>query len=271
MDVTGYAFVTGGGNGIGEACCLLFAEGGAAGVLVADLDHEAAQKTVAKAKAVASNPDFKAEAIHIDVSVEESVKNAVAHMVQSFGRVDYCVHSAGIPSRTWLPVSSASFAEFQELNKVHVLGTFLVISSVSAAMASQDPKPVDAASPERGVTRGSIVNLASVCGLATPANMIQYNAAKHGTVGIAKTSAIDLAPLGIRVNCVCPNWIRTPMLYQAMETYPPLNEETIAAGTPMARIGTPKEVAQSVMFFCSSWSSYVTGQTLAVDGGLMIF
>lgn len=90
--------------------------------------------------------------------------------------------------RSYQPISKASFAEFQELLRVHVHGTFLVTSLISAAMASQEPKQVDASIPQRGSVRGTIVNLASVTALVTPPNIVQYNAAKHAVLGITRTA-----------------------------------------------------------------------------------
>ncbi|KAI1769736.1 hypothetical protein F4818DRAFT_315515 [Hypoxylon cercidicola] len=271
IDPTGNAFVTGGGSGIGKACCLLFAEQGVRGLLVADLNLETAKQTVAEANTVATNSAFRAEAIQMDVSVEESVKHGVEHMVKSFGRIDYCVNSAGIPPRSGEPVASANFLEFQDLNRVHVNGTFLVNSAVSAAMASQEPKPVDTSSPERGVVRGSIVNMASAASLITPPNMIQYSTAKFAVHGITKSAAIDNAPLGIRVNCLCPTYTETPLLRQTMEDIPALNDGTALIGIPMQRVATAKEVAHSAIFLCSTWSSFITGHGLVIDGGMTIF
>ncbi|KAI5921030.1 hypothetical protein F4810DRAFT_679830 [Camillea tinctor] len=270
MDTKGYAFITGGGSGIGKACAMLFAELGTSGILIADLNLEAAQETASEATAVASNPNFRAETVHLDVSDEESVANAVQQMVKLFGRIDYSVHCAGIPVRSYEPVSNASFPEFQDLIRVHVHGTFLVTRAVSAAMKSQEPVPVDSSSPDRGITRGSIVNLASVTADITPANMVQYNAAKHAVQGITKTAAVENGPLGTRVNCICPTWIETSMYRQTMEVIPPLNEQTAVAPIPMGRVGTAKEVAQSAIFLCSSWSSFMTGHSLVLDGGMTI-
>ncbi|XXH05980.1 hypothetical protein Hte_012425 [Hypoxylon texense] len=259
------------GSGIGKACSLLFAEQGVRGLLVADLNLESAQSTVAEATAAATNSDFKAEAIHIDVTLEASVKQAVEHMVKSFGRIDYCVHSAGISLRTSRPVVSASLLEFQDLNRVHVQGTFLVTSAVSAAMAAQEPKPVDASSPERGVVRGSIVNMASIAALIAAPNMVQYTTAKFAVVGITKTAAIENAPLGIRVNCLCPTWTETPLMRQTVAAIAAPDDQALLNDIPMQRIGTAKEVAQSAIFLCSTWSSFITGLALPIDGGMTIF
>ncbi|KAI1098586.1 NAD(P)-binding protein [Jackrogersella minutella] len=270
MDITGNAFVTGGGSGIGKATCLALAIEGARGVLVADIDLKTAESTVAEAKTVASNPSFQAQAIHIDVTLEESVKNAVEHMVKSFGRIDYCVHCAGIPPQTFLSVAEASFAEFQTLLSVHVNGTFLVTSKSLAVMKTQDLKQIDVNSPRLGGTRGSIIILGSVTSLFPPQHMVQYSTSKHAVLGISRTAALENAPLGIRVNCICPTWIDTPMLDQAMKTIPSINSQSVLVGVPMNRIGMPKEVANAAIFLCSPRSSFITGVALPVDGGMTI-
>ncbi|KAI6081390.1 hypothetical protein F4821DRAFT_26994 [Hypoxylon rubiginosum] len=270
IDTTGHAFVTGGGSGIGKACVLLFAELGIRGIVVADLNLETAQTTVAEATAAATNSDFRAEAIQMDVSLEESVKSGVEHMVKSFGRIDYCVHSAGITIQSSNPVAT-SFSEFQLLDRVNVHGTFLVTKAVAAAMALQEPKPVDTSSPERGIVRGSIVNMASIAAVITPPSMVQYISAKFAVNGITKSAAIENAPLGIRVNCLCPTWTETPLYRKTMDIIPQLNDETSTTGIPMQRIATTKEVAQSAVFMCSTWSSFITGHALAIDGGMSLF
>lgn len=145
----------------------------------------------------------------MDVSLEESVKSGVEHMVKSFGRIDYCVHSAGV-SVVWTSLAlffvffcsristkitiqssnpvATSFSEFQLLDRVNVHGTFLVTKAVAAAMALQEPKPVDTSSPERGIVRGSIVNMASIAAVITPPSMVQYISAKFAVNGITKSA-----------------------------------------------------------------------------------
>ncbi|OTB07644.1 hypothetical protein M426DRAFT_317947 [Hypoxylon sp. CI-4A] len=270
MDITGNAFVTGGASGIGRASCLAFAKDGAKGLLVADLNLKGAQEVVAEAKALATNPEFRAEAIQIDVADEESVKKVVAHTVQSFGRIDYSLHSAGISIKTYQAVGDAPFDEFKSTLNVHVHGTFLVTSYITKAMKAQELKPVDPAVPQLGGTRGSIVNLGSVTSLFPPPNMVQYTTSKHAVLGITKTAAVDNAPHGIRVNCLCPGWIETPMLRETIDIIPPLNDETITIGTPMNRVGLAKEVADSVIFLSSPRASFITGIELPIDGGMCI-
>ncbi|KAM4060149.1 short chain dehydrogenase [Hirsutella rhossiliensis] len=193
MDITGYALVTGGASGIGRACCLAFAKDGARGILVADLNLEGAQQTAAEAKDVATNPKFRAEAIHANVSNEESVKAAIDHAIKSFGRIDYGVHSAGISGGTFDPIAEASFVDFKHLIDVNVNGTFLFNSLLSAAMKVQEPRQVG--DPARGTTRGSIVNLASVSSFMAVPNMVQYTTCKHAIIGLTKTAGEHLETL----------------------------------------------------------------------------
>ncbi|KAI2465472.1 NAD(P)-binding protein [Annulohypoxylon bovei var. microspora] len=215
MDITGNVFVAGGGSGIGKATCVALAKENASGILVVDIDLKSAEATVAEATA----------AISVNVSIEEPVKKAVARMVQSFGHIDYCVHCAGI----------------------HVHGTFLVTSQISAAMKTQELKQIDAANPQAGGTHRSIVNLGSVASLFAP----------HAVLAIYKTAAIDDASFGIRVNCISPTWVDTPMLYKTIGVTPGLDTKIILT-------------ADAVLFLCSPRSSFITRIALPADGDITI-
>ncbi|KAI0385251.1 NAD(P)-binding protein [Hypomontagnella monticulosa] len=278
MDITGNAFITGGGSGIGKACCIAFAKEGASGIIVADLNLKTAEETVAEVTAVASNPAFRAAspyliilrfcllAVHIDVTKEESVSNAVKSTVESFQRIDYCIHCAGIPMATYYPISEAKFDEFKHLMDVHVNGTFLVTQLVVKAMMAQELKPISTSSLDRGSTRGAIVILGSVASYFTTPNWIQYNTAKHAVLNISKTAAIENVAHGIRVNCLCPTYIETSLFRQATEVIPGLSKNA-PSHIPMGRIGRPEEVADGALYLCSPRSSFVTGIILPIDGG----
>ncbi|KAI0206464.1 NAD(P)-binding protein [Astrocystis sublimbata] len=269
MDVTGAAFVTGGGSGIGKACCFEFAKQGARGLVVADLNLQTAKSTATDVVAIATNPEFKVEAIELDVSDEESVKKAIEHTLRSFGRIDYSVHCAGVPGGTFDPVAEANFTDFKRLLDVNVNGIFLVTSLVSKAMKNQEAKPVDREIPAHGNTRGAVVNLSSVSSYISVPNMVQYTTSKHAVLGITKTAAIDNVAHDIRVNCVCPSWTDTPMVQTAMEVVPGL-EESFLEGVPMGRLARPEEVANVAIFLCSPKSSFMTGTSLIVDGGMSL-
>ncbi|KAK8022646.1 hypothetical protein PG993_013413 [Apiospora rasikravindrae] len=269
MDVSGYALVTGGASGIGKACCHALAQEGASGILVADINLDGARETAAAIKAVATHLEFRAEAIRIDVSQEDSVRDAISHMTELFGRIDYSVHCAGVPGGSSDPISTASFPDFKRLLEINVHGTFLVTSAVSAAMKAQDPKTVHEKHPERGTTRGVIVNLASASSYICLPNMVQYTTSKHAVLAITKTAAIDNVSHGIRVNCVCPTWTDTPMIQQAMEVVPDL-EQRLLTGVPMGRLCRPEEVADTVLYLCSPRSSFTTGTGVIMDGGMSL-
>lgn len=137
-------------------------------------------------------------------------------------------------------------------------------------MISQEPKPVDANFPRLGDSRGAIVNMGSFCSTGAAANLVTYTAAKHAALAITKTAAIENAAHGIRVNCVCPAWVDTQMLKDAKKAIPILNDETAVMNIPMNRIGIAEEIANVVLFLCSSRSSFVTGVSLPVDGGMAL-
>ncbi|KAI2618026.1 NAD(P)-binding protein [Hypomontagnella submonticulosa] len=269
MDITGYALVTGGASGIGSACCKALAKAGARGILIADINLPAAERMATELKTAATNPEFQALAVHLDVTVEESVKSTVAYISQSFGRVDYCIHCAAIPAGSPGEVSSASFEDFKRLLEVNVQGTFLITSHVLAQMRSQEPKQVHPGSPKRGTARGTLVNMASLMSYIPLPNMVQYVTSKHAVMGISKTAALENVTHGIRVNCVCPSYTDTPMMQKALDVTPGL-EESIVSGIPMGRLATAEEVADTVMFLCSPMSSYITGCGLIVDGGMSL-
>ncbi|KAJ4422375.1 hypothetical protein N0V82_002930 [Gnomoniopsis sp. IMI 355080] len=276
-------------SGIGRACCLAFVKEGAAGLVVADINLEGAQDTAAQARAIAVNPNFRVDAVKVDVTDMESMKAAIDHAVNSLGRIDYAVHSAGVSSvpnpisdsaNTWLtctkipggtfdPIAEASFDDFKHLLDVNVNGTFLFTSLMSAAMKKQEPKQVSATNTARGTSRGSIVNLSSVSSFMAVANMVQYTTCKHAIVGITKTAALDNAPLAIRVNCVCPTWTDTPMTRRATDVAPGL-EQALLSTIPLARLGLPEEAADAVLFLSSFRSSFTTGTSLILDGGMTL-
>ncbi|KAI0444215.1 NAD(P)-binding protein [Xylaria telfairii] len=283
--ITGNAFITGGGeesdsyvrtvvtkltcpgNGIGRSSAFALAKAGARALLISDIDLKAAEETAAKALQLATNPEIQVKTFELDVTIEEDVKKAVAYTVETFGRIDYCVHSAGIASSTFNPVSAADYNDFKRVLEVNVAGTFLILSTVSAAMKSQELRTNDSSLPGRGSSRGSIVTLGSLASVLTLPNMIPYNTAKHGVSGMSKTAAIDNIADGIRVNCVCPAWTATPMIEKANAMFPGL-EQSMLQQLPMGRLALPEEIADVITFLCSPQASYVTGCTLIVDGGM---
>ncbi|KAI1170033.1 hypothetical protein F4777DRAFT_592255 [Nemania sp. FL0916] len=259
IDLDGFSLVVGGGSGIGKACALAFAQAGTQGVMIADINLKDAETVAAECKQVSTRSGFRAEAVYIDVTLESSVKEAVAYLVATFQRVDHCVISAGIGVQDAKEMADADTAEFSRFFQVNVQGTFFVARDVSAAMKLQEPKTNDKASDKRGYTRGAIVILGSVASFLPQPRQIQYTASKHAVLGIARNAALDNIAYDIRVNCLCPSWVDTQMVRNALDTVHGL-QQMIEGTVPMGRLAQPEEIADAAMFLCSPMASYMTGR-----------
>ncbi|KAF4125698.1 NAD(P)-dependent dehydrogenase, short-chain alcohol dehydrogenase family [Geosmithia morbida] len=269
MNVDGNAIIVGGGSGIGRACAIGFAKDGAAGVLITDLDLNAAEAVAVECGAVATAANFRVEAFQVDITQEESVEAAIKRMLETFGRIDYCVNCAGVGVQVPRLVSEADSTEFRRFLKIHVEGTFSLVRAVSAAMTSQHLRPNGPPGSGRGETRGSIVTLGSGNSFVATPHMVQYTTAKHAILGLTKNAALDMAPHGIRINCVCPTWVETPMIQQARDGGVDI-DAWVKGMVPLGRIATAEEVADTVIFLCGPKSSYVTGSGFILDGGTLV-
>ncbi|KAI0481173.1 hypothetical protein GGR56DRAFT_629159 [Xylariaceae sp. FL0804] len=269
MEMKGNALVIGGGSGICRATAIGFAMVGVTALVVADVDLKAAERTADASKNVATNPDFVAKAIEVDISIPDQVQKATTVMIETFGRIDYCVNGAGITSAIPRPIADIDFAQFQKIQDVNVNGTFLVLKAVSASMASQEPRVIDERQPERGVSRGSIVTVASVLSCRAIPNTASYTTSKHAILGLTRAAAMDNIKNGIRVNCVCPSWVNTPMVERTCESAPGF-DKLIQSQLPMGRMGTPEEIADAIIFLCSPRASWVNGSNMMVDGAMSV-
>lgn len=247
------ALVTGGGIGIGRATCLAFASEGAK-VVVVDIKPETGEETVNIIKAVGGEAIF----IRADVSKEADVEGYVKGALEVFGRIDMFFNNAGIEGAL-KPVVEYPVEMFDHVMSVNVRGVFLGLKYVLPVMIAQKS--------------GNVVNNSSVGGMMGSPGMVAYTASKHAVNGITKTAALEVARLNIRVNAVCPGATHSPMMRTIEAMVSPDNPEQalkqFETASPDGRYGEPEEVAQLVLFLSSDLSTHITGQAMAIDGGLL--
>jgi NAD(P)-dependent dehydrogenase (short-subunit alcohol dehydrogenase family) len=239
------ALVTGGGSGIGRATSLRLAREGAK-IMIADYVPEGAQKTVAMIKAAGG----EATCVAADVSIAKQVEATVRKTVETYGRLDYAFNNAGIEGTIG---DTASYSE-ESFDRVIAIN----LKAVWLCMKYEIPEMLKHGG-------GAIVNTASVLGLVAIEGACAYTAAKHGVVGLTRTAALEFAQKNIRVNCVCPGFIRTPMVERGLDKGL-IGEDQMIAIEPIGRLGKPEEIAEGVLWLCSDAASFVTGHTLTIDG-----
>jgi NAD(P)-dependent dehydrogenase (short-subunit alcohol dehydrogenase family) len=242
------ALITGGGGGIGRAAALAFAREGA-NVAVADLMVEAAQETVG----LVNRAGGQAMSLTGDITVGGLVRSMVESVVTAYGRLDCAFNNAGIAP--WqveaggMKTAEWSEESFDRMIAVNLKSVWLCMKYQILQMQTQGG--------------GAIVNTSSILGLVGLPNGIAYTAAKHGVIGLTKTAALEYADDHIRVNAVCPGFIRTPMTAETQQQ----RAEQVVSRTPLGRFGEPDEIAEMVVWLCCDRASYVTGAAYAVDGG----
>ncbi|KAI1615962.1 hypothetical protein EDD36DRAFT_450369 [Exophiala viscosa] len=249
----GTAFVTGAGSGIGQATALCMAQHGVKRFALGDIDLKKLDETKNALESQSSDVDVLL--IKLDVSNEDSVKEAVEKAAAKFGRIDYAVNNAGI-SGPVARTESVAFSEWQHLMSVNLNGVWLCQRSEILQMLKQDPHS----------TGGVIVNVASVLGLIGASGkspVTAYSAAKHGVMGLTKTDARVYAKEGIRINAICPGFIETPLLTGTISDE---NRKAIVKEIPADRMGKPEEIGNSIVYLMSHLSSFMYGHGLVVDG-----
>jgi NAD(P)-dependent dehydrogenase (short-subunit alcohol dehydrogenase family) len=226
--------VTGAGNGIGRAC-------------VTVLQHQGAIPFGIDIQAGCSDAQA-------DISSDEQVKAAVAECVARHGKIDGLVNNAGI--QTYGGPVDTTEAIWDRTMDVNLKGQWLMSRAVI---------------PHLG-RRGAIVNVSSVQGLASQKNVLAYATSKHALIGLTRSMAVDLAASGIRVNCVCPGAVDTPLIHAQYPLAPDVEKfrSGLAAAHPLGRIGDPHEIAEVIAFLLSDRASFMTGSIVTVDGGLMV-
>jgi NAD(P)-dependent dehydrogenase (short-subunit alcohol dehydrogenase family) len=238
------ALITGGGSGMGRASCVLFAREGAR-VAVVDRVADAGQETVRMIR------DEKGEAsfIEADVSDAADVERMVGTTVIEYGRLDVLFNNAGIEG------PSVNLLQYGEDDWARVIAVNL--TAVYRAMRAAIPHMI-----EQG--GGVILSTASVAGLVGLARSSAYSAAKAGVIGLSRTVALEYGPKNIRVNCICPGFISTPMLDRVRGDRP---EEALHRHAPLRRVGQADDIAHAAVYLASDEASYVTGVPFMVDGG----
>jgi len=239
------ALITGGARGIGRAIAMTFAKEGA-DIVVADVNLEIAQKTAMEIEVLGR----KALALEMDVTNYEKVEEGINKILDKMGKVDILVNNAGITKDNLL--LRMSQADWDAVINVNLKGTFNCIKAVCRPMIKQ--------------RSGRIISIASIIGLMGNPGQANYAASKAGIIALTKTVAKELASRNINANAVAPGFIQTEMTAGLAEDI----KKKMLEAIPLAKLGTPGDVANLCLFLASDESSYITGQTIIIDGGMVM-
>ncbi len=248
------AIITGGASGIGRGTVELFVKEGAS-VVAADLQDDKGARLI---------EDFGREVSYVrtDVSNEEDIKAMIAHALDKFGRLDCLFNNAGITGLGG-PIANIPTEEFDKVMAVLLRGVFLGIKHAAPIMCQQKS--------------GSIISTASVAGIRTGFGSHVYSAAKAAVIQLTKSTARELGESNVRVNCICPGGIATPIFGKAFGLATQVADQTIEpmkmvleTMQPIPRAGIPADIAQAALWLASDESSFVTGHELVVDGGVTL-
>ncbi len=239
------ALITGGTSGIGRETAVQFAKAGAK-VVIAGRREPEGKETVERVRDAGGEGLF----VKADVSHAADVEMLVKKTVEQFGRIDIAFNNAGIEG-TWAPIALQSEADFDSVININLKGVWLCLKYEIRQMVAQGG--------------GVIVNMSSVAGLLGFAGAAAYIASKHGVLGLTKTAALETAKNNIRVNAVCPAVVETAMAERLFGA-PDVNKFVLGQH-PIGRFGRPEEIADAVVWMCSDGASFMTGQSLVLDGG----
>ena len=246
MEENKTVFVTGGSRGIGKEVALKFAENGYNVVI----NYVSSKTNVEELKSEFENKGVKALIMQADVTDKEKIEEVVKKAIEEFGSIDVLVNNAGITKDNLLMRMSEE--EFDKVIEINLKGTYIVTKAVTKYMMKK--------------RKGSIINLSSVVGVAGNAGQSNYSASKAGIIGFTKSIAKELASRNIRSNAVAPGFIATDMTAVLSDEV----KENIYNQIPLKRMGTAREVANLIYFLGSDESSYITGQVINVDGGMVM-
>lgn len=243
------ALITGGTAGIGKAIACLYAQNGA-DVIILGTNPERSEQAVQEIEACKADAGQKVASFLVNVSKSKEVDEVVEKILKDWGKIDILVNNAGITRDNLLmKMSEEDWDQVMDVNLKSVYNTCRALSR-----------------PMMKARAGVIINISSVIGLTGNAGQINYAASKSGMIGFTKSLAKELASRGIRANCVAPGYIETQMT----EVLPPPVKEAILTKIPLSRIGKPRDIANAALFLASDQASYITGQVLTVDGGMVM-
>jgi NAD(P)-dependent dehydrogenase (short-subunit alcohol dehydrogenase family) len=238
------AIITGGGGGIGRATAIRFAKEGAR-VLVADIEEEAGIKTVQVIKESGGEAEF----VRVNMTKPEDVEHMVQKALDTFGKLDILINNAGVKSDE-KKIPDVSLVEWQEVFDINTTGVFLGMKYVIPKMESG----------------GSIVNTASIAGIKGQKLVAAYSASKSSVIALTKTAATEFGKKNIRVNAIAPGIIDTDMVEDWKKTS---KWSVLSTANALNRIGQPEEIANTILFLASDESSFITGETIVIDGGTL--
>lgn len=246
MSDRGVALITGASRGIGAESAAALARDGY-DVALASRDTESLQKVAARCAELGA----RALVIATDVTDEDQVRGMVARTTSELGRLDVLINNAG-GNNFMVGLTEMRVSGWDKIMRLNLSQAMWAMQEAGRVMTAQGS--------------GSIVNVASVTGVAAAPNMAAYGAAKAALMSLTRTTAVEWGPRGVRVNAVAPGWIRTKLTEFATDV--PQMESSLVSGTVLGRWGEPEEIAEVIAFVAGARASYMTGQTIVVDGGL---
>jgi NAD(P)-dependent dehydrogenase (short-subunit alcohol dehydrogenase family) len=242
------ALVTGGTSGIGREAAVLFAKTGAR-VVVAGRREPEGKETVEIVRAAGGDCLF----VKTDVSRASEVEALIQTTTERFGRLDIAFNNAGVEG-VWAPITRQSEEDWDRTIDINLKGVWLSLKYEIRQMLKQGGS-------------GAIVNMASITGMVGAVGAAAYSASKHGVIGLTQTAALENAKSGIRINAVCPGFTETPMADRIFRV--PGVHKYVLSCHPIGRLGRPTEIAEAVVWMCSDRASFMTGQSLVLDGGFL--
>ncbi|KAI1207524.1 oxidoreductase [Annulohypoxylon truncatum] len=263
----GIALIVGSGSGIGREAAFSLAEAGAKAVVFADKNEGTAKASSDESRKYASNKDYQTMTFKMDVQDDKSVQDMVDFVVKEFGRIDYAVNAAGVDNGRHAPIAETNVDNFDRVMNINTRGNLICVRAQVAAMRKQEPKTWSSRNGTRDIGRGVIINLASANSFVGLPGKGSYTISKHAFMGITKMAALDHSPEGIRVNAVCPTWVRTPLLDEELRKNPEV-QGMISAIVPIKRAAECEEVSDTIAFLCSPAASYINGASLLIDAAV---